>query len=184
MRLSLIVPWVLVILFALLGVIAFFRGSESVVLDYTRSGNYSGPLTRITLPSSFRVVVVTDSFDDVGALQQNGDGSRGLRVAYRTIEEAEGTVHGTIASMELITGFLESDRFDINKEIVLGGITWHLVVETGEEVFAYAEHGHWRVVVSSSADWSESSAIDFLRGIEWCKDAQKNLESRDFDSPP
>ncbi len=184
MKLSLIVPWVLVILLALFGVIAFPRGSESIVLDYMRSGNYSGPLTRITLPSSFRVVVVTDSFDDVGALQQNGDGSRGLRVAYRTIEEAEGTVHGTIASMELITGFLKSDRFDINTEIVLGGVTWHLLVETGEELFAYAERGQWRVVVTSNAAWSESSAIDFLRGIEWNHDALTNSESREADSSP
>lgn len=184
MKLSLIVPWVLVILFAFLGVITCFRGSESVVLEYMRSGNYSGPLTRITLPSSFRVVIVTDSFDDVGALQQKGDGSRGLRVAYRTIEEAEGTVHGTIASMRLITDFLESDNFDIKKEIVLDGVTWHLVVETGADLFAYAEYDQWRVVVTSNAAWSESSAIDFLRGIEWRKDAQKNLESNESDAPP
>ncbi len=184
MRLSLIVPWVMVILLVLAGGIAFPRGSESVVLEYPISEHDVGPLTRITLPSTFRVVVVSGRFDDVSALQQLWDRSRTLRVAYRTTEEAEGTVHGAIASMELITGFLESDSFDIKKEIVLGGVTWHLLVETGEELFAYAEHGQWRVVVSSSADWSESSAIDFLRGIEWCKDAQKNLDSRESDSPP
>lgn len=184
MKVSLIVPWVLVILLALLGVVAFPRGSESVVLEYLVSEHDVGPLTRITLPSGFRVVVVSGRFDDVSALQQLWDRSRTLRVAYRTIEEAEGTVHGTIASMEFMTLFLESDSFDINKEIVLGGVTWHLVVETGEELFAYAEHGQWRVVVSSSADWSESSAIYFLRGIEWSRDALKNLESRESDAPP
>ena len=124
------------------------------------------------------------SFDDVGALQQKGDGSRAVRIAYRTIEEAEGTVHGTIASMRLITDYLESDSCDIKKEIVLDGAAWHLAVETGAALFAYAERGQWRVVVSSKADWSESSAIDFLRGIEWSPDAQKNLESHESDSPP
>ncbi len=188
MRLSLILPLVVVLALVLTGIMTFIglsnRLSEPVVLQYAISADYSGPISRIKLPPIFRLVIVTGKFDDVGARHGQEFGSPSISISYRTIEQAEeGSSDDVVANMELVTMQLEYGSYDIKKEIVLDRVHWQLRVETDRNMYAFAELGQWRVVVQSREEWTETKAIEFLSGIEWSTEAFRTPEAHASGTP-